>query len=104
MVQDLSRLPASIDEELVEAVDHAVTGEMRRQRRKIPKDSGDLRDSLTEIENENHWVTVDGQSVKVGSRLEYAKYQAKRLPKPNRQTVIEAVAQNLFMRLQGGGQ
>lgn len=104
MVQDLSRLPVAIDEELVEAVDIAVTGEMDRLRRKIPRDTGELAASLTQINHPDHYSQPAGSKVEVGTRLEYAKYQAKRLPRPNPQVVVEAVAQNIFMRLQGGGQ
>lgn len=110
----LASLPFTIDQELIDVVDEAVVSEFRRQSQDIPfyegkpytdkygKHGGPLRNSLTSTTDPYHFAGVVGDTIEIGTEVEYAKYNT--LPEPDART-IEAAILRLFMerlRREGG--
>ena len=77
--------------EAIDAAHAAIVAEYRRQRRKIPDDTGALRRSLTDPKDRAHVVVQDGDKVAVGSSVRAARFQAYRLPRPDPRRVTAAI-------------
>ena len=112
LARDLARLPTRVDAALVRVIDDAVVSEMQRQRSQIPyyrgkpyrdkygSHGGALMRSLTSSTDPFHRVDVTGDIVKVGTSIDYAKYQSDDIPQPDGRFVSARIAGEIFRRLQ----
>ncbi len=59
------------------------------RRRRIPRDTGRLEDSLTRPSSPDRRVTVSGETITIETLVPYAKYQRQRIRPLNRAEIKE---------------
>lgn len=76
------------------------------RRRRIPRDSGRLEDSLTRVGHPDRVFSVSVHTLTVGTRVPYAQYQAHRIPRLSREErrfiFVEPIALVFHEALTGG--
>lgn len=71
------------------------------RRRRIPRDTGRLEDSLTQPSSPDRRVAVSGETITIETLVPYAKYQRQRIRPLNRAEIKEIFADpilELFLR------
>lgn len=88
-----------LTDDLAEPAFDAIAAQYRRRRAEIPRDSGDLADSLTRRRDRNHYEDIKGGRIAFGSKLRYARKQSRRLPRLNPAPIVRALQTALLAHL-----